>query len=224
MTKESEHLLSQVKEIYSKQVSETGLGIYSDPDWNRILQAFNFADGKSILDVGIGNGSLVNMLKKSNRFDRVTGVDISKHSKLILLDDIEFKIMNILDLEFKDKEFDTIICMEVLEHLEINDFYTGLSELRRVAKDNLIITVPFREKEPVWWHDKPGGHRQSFGLRKLNSIFPLGNGKLIEKSGDDNWIMITEGSEALNHYRKNTVLSQKSKLKSNFFTRFFKKG
>ena len=32
MTKESEHLLSQVKEIYSKQVSETGLGIYSDPD------------------------------------------------------------------------------------------------------------------------------------------------------------------------------------------------
>ena len=30
MIKESEHLLSQVKEIYSKQVSETGLGIYSD--------------------------------------------------------------------------------------------------------------------------------------------------------------------------------------------------
>ena len=206
MTSESENLLLEIKNIYSKQISETGLGIYSVPDWNRILQAFNIVEGKSILDVGIGNGALVNMLKKSNKFNRITGVDINKHSKLVLLDGIEFKIMNILDLEFKDKEFDTIVCMEVLEHLEINDFYTGLSELRRVAKNQLILTVPFREKEPVWWHDKPGGHRQSFGLRKLNSMFPFGNGKLIEKPGGANWIMVIEERQALDYYRTSSLI------------------
>ena len=68
MTSESENLLLEIKNIYSKQISETGLGIYSVPDWNRILQAFNIVEGKSILDVGIGNGALVNMLKKSNKF------------------------------------------------------------------------------------------------------------------------------------------------------------
>ena len=68
MTVDSQDLLLEIKKIYSKQISETGLGIYSDPDWNRILQAFDTVKGQSVLDVGIGNGALVNMLKKSINF------------------------------------------------------------------------------------------------------------------------------------------------------------
>jgi len=199
-------LLTDVKEIYSKQISESGLGIYSDPDWNRILKAFNYVDGSTVLDVGIGNGALVNMLHQSNNFDRVVGIDIKRNNFLELLDGIEFNIMNILDLKFSDNEFDTVICMEVLEHLEIKDFYTGLSELRRVAKDFLIVTVPYEEKEPVWWHDKLGGHRQSFNLKKLNAIFPFGNGQIIDRPGGTNWIMIIEERQALDHYRTSSLI------------------
>lgn len=206
MTRESENLLLEIKDIYSKQISETGLGIYSNPDWNRILQAFDLADGQSVLDVGIGNGALVNMLMKSDNFNRIVGIDIKQNDFLELLDNIDFKIMNVLDLSFQDNEFDTVICMEVLEHLEIKDFYTGLSELRRVAKDKLVVTVPFREKEPVWWHDKPGGHRQSFSLKKLNTIFPFGKGTLIERPGGAHWIMIIEDKKALSYYEHFSLL------------------
>ena len=206
MTVDSQDLLLEIKKIYSKQISETGLGIYSDPDWNRILQAFDTVKGQSVLDVGIGNGALVNMLKKSNNFDRVVGIDIKENAFLELLDEIDFKTMNVLDLKFQDNEFDTVVCMEVLEHLEIKDFYTGLSELRRVAKNQLVLTVPFREKEPVWWHDKPGGHRQSFSLRKLNAIFPFGKAHLIDRPGGVHWIMILEDRRALEHYQGFSLL------------------
>jgi ubiquinone/menaquinone biosynthesis C-methylase UbiE len=206
MTPNPQELLTEVKEIYSKQTSESGLGIYSDPDWNRILKAFNYVDGSTVLDVGIGNGALVNMLHKSNNFNRVVGIDIKRNNFQELLDGIDFNIMNVLDLKFSDNEFDTVICMEVLEHLEIKDFYTGLSELRRVAKDLLIVTVPYEEKEPVWWYDRPGGHRQSFNLKKLNAIFPLGKGQIIDRPGGTNWIMIIEERQSLDYYRTSSLI------------------
>lgn len=54
---------------------------------------------------------------------------------------------SITDLNFKDFSFNTVICTEVLEHLETEQIKIGLKEIYRVLnrKGCLIITVPYNE-------------------------------------------------------------------------------
>ena len=52
---------------------------------------------------------------------------------------------SIYHIPFDDDAFDTVLCSEVLEHLEDPD--AGLRELLRVARQRVIVTVP---REPMW--------------------------------------------------------------------------
>src|SRR5437870_4278127 len=46
-------------------------------------------------------------------------------------------------LPFADKEFDLVTATEVLEHIPLPDFGKALAEIARVAKDAIIVSVPF---------------------------------------------------------------------------------
>ena len=74
---------------------------------------------------------------------------------------------SVYELPFNDNEFDTVLCLSVLEHLE--DPAKALLEIRRVLKleGKIIISVPFMF--PI--HDAPGDYWRftKFGLRKLFS-------------------------------------------------------
>ena len=52
---------------------------------------------------------------------------------------VTFEVANIYEMPYEDKEFDLIVCSEVLEHL--NNPKAALTELNRVGK-SLLITVP----------------------------------------------------------------------------------
>lgn len=54
-------------------------------------------------------------------------------------------VESVYELKRKDKEFDCLIMLEVLEHLENVD--KALKEIFRVAKKRVIISVP---DEPIW--------------------------------------------------------------------------
>lgn len=106
-------------------------------------------DGKTLLDIGCQDLSIYNHLK--NRYD-ITLADLFPNHKLIKKEDIQ-------DLSFKNKSFDIVLCQEVLEHVE--DPIKAISELKRITKKQLIISVPnepfftfFRfmvwEKEHLW--------------------------------------------------------------------------
>ena len=41
-----------------------------------------------------------------------------------------------------DKKFDITVCFEVLEHIEFTDVSNAISELRKVTKNYVIISVP----------------------------------------------------------------------------------
>lgn len=179
-------------ELFLRKFPNSGIGTYSNYDWQRLFIAYELVSGKSVLDVGIGNGAFSNILTKSQRFERVVGIDVRKNSKLVIPEEeYEFYEMSVVNLNFSDNEFDTVVAMEVLEHLEVSDFPLALDELRRVAKNRLVTTVPFKEPEPVWWHDKPGGHRQSFDEEKLRQLFPNASGTIVDRGGID-WIMMVE--------------------------------
>jgi 2-polyprenyl-3-methyl-5-hydroxy-6-metoxy-1,4-benzoquinol methylase len=56
-----------------------------------------------------------------------------------------FQVRSIYDLDAARDGADLVVCCEVLEHLERPD--EGLRALRRVAKADLIVSVP---REPIW--------------------------------------------------------------------------
>ena len=97
----------------------------------------------TILDVGCGEGfSLVNL--RRNKIGKIyEGVDYSHDAIRLgkkLYPKLNIKLGNIYELPYKNNAFDLIICTEVLEHLEKP--HKALSEIKRVAKKNIILSVP----------------------------------------------------------------------------------
>ena len=101
--------------------------------------------GSSVLEVGCGRGFLAQKICDTAEGDtlEVTATDIVLSDRLKAMSDrIKFLKVEISDLPFAEKEFDTVVCTHVLEH--VIDFKKSISELRRVARKRLIIVVPMQ--------------------------------------------------------------------------------
>lgn len=83
--------------------------------------------GGSILDVGGGNGALLHRLKKRYRGRKVTAIDLVPRSNGVRKGDCT-------NLDFDDARFDTIFCMDVIEHLSDEDLDDCLNEANRVLR------------------------------------------------------------------------------------------
>lgn len=88
---------------------------------------------KSVLEIGVGNKTVSDYLKKLD-ID-VKTCDFDKN----LQPDI---IAEVAQLPLKDKSFDLVLCAEVLEHMPFSDFSKALKEIRRVTKKWVVITLP----------------------------------------------------------------------------------
>ena len=89
---------------------------------------------KTILEVGIGNKTVCNYLKQF-------GFDITTCDFDLNLDpDV---VADIRNLSFEDNKFDVVLACEILEHIPFKDVPIALSELKRVSKKILIISIPY---------------------------------------------------------------------------------
>lgn len=181
--------IAATRKFYAERHGETpASGIYSRHDWARVSYVFDMlARGRRVLDVGVGSGQLINALATSRMHSGVVGVDITTHSKFIRQTDaFEMKRMNVADLKFEDDSFDTVICMEVLEHINRSTFLAGLRELRRVCRTQLIMTVPFEEPEPL-----PRYHKQRFDRAEILGLWPSATRRLLQRPGVS-WALMEE--------------------------------
>lgn len=87
--------------------------------------------GKSVLDVGADAMYLKPSIVKGGG----NYVGMGYGSGI----DIEANLEN-LPYPFKDKQFDTVLCLDVLEHLE--NVHSVFDELCRVASKNIVIALP----------------------------------------------------------------------------------
>jgi len=107
----------------------------------RILASIS---GESVCDIGCGTGALLSRIKSTHpQLKRLAGVDFVIDDAA-RLSGIEYVAAKVETLPFADKEFDTVICTHVIEH--ILDYRQAIAELRRIAKRRVIIVVP-RERE-----------------------------------------------------------------------------
>lgn len=161
----------QFEEAYTKQFGfRSGSGLYKNTDWRRLEFATRLipSDCKSILEIGVGPGAVLNYHALSGRFDRVTGIDKQRYSKFVeLVPDLDYQMMDIGKMSFPDNCFDTVFCMEVLEHLDSTTLEAGLSSLRRITRKKLVMTVTFDEPLPL-----PSYHLQHFNEQRIRATFP----------------------------------------------------
>lgn len=97
----------------------------------------------SLLDAGCGEGFISDCIYNNTKIKKITGIDINKASLDFASDmnkKIKYKKDDIYKLSFKDNEFDIVITLEVLEHLD--NPTKALKEIIRVSKNKIIISVP----------------------------------------------------------------------------------
>lgn len=130
--------------------------------------------GSTVLDVGCGIGSYVGRLQRGYR--ECVGVDVDeavvRGGRRL---GRNLRPMSADALEFPDATFDTVLMIETLEHLSNPE--AAIAEARRVAKTNLIVTVPDASAIPllsarlvVPWHMLESSHVNFFTPAILRQV------------------------------------------------------
>lgn len=130
---------------------------------------------ETALDVGAKDGYISALL--TDLYPSVTALDLERpriaHDRVVCVKG------DVTHLDFPDDSFDTVLCAEVLEHIDSRSLVKACSELARVARRHVVIGVPYRqelradrmtcascgERNPPW------GHVNSFDENRLIGLF-----------------------------------------------------
>jgi SAM-dependent methyltransferase len=127
--------------------------------------------GDSVLEIGPYDGYYSRIL--ATRFNRVVTLDLEKR-QIPGVDNVQGDVR---DLKFANKSFDVVVAAEVLEH--VPGVEKAASEIARVARQHVVIGVPYRQDIRVGritcgacGHiSPPWGHVNSFDEHRLTRLF-----------------------------------------------------
>lgn len=146
--------------------------------------------GKKVLDAGCATGEYVFFLLQRG-YDAF-GIDLLPSKAWAGPDQERFTVGDVCHLPYPDGEFDSVLLMEVLEHVPNAD--SVLQEIHRVSRKNLILSVPDTQLDPLFteaglafhhWIDRSHVQfydqnelqvlleRNGFMLRRLEKINPI---------------------------------------------------
>lgn len=100
-------------------------------------------EGGSILDIGCGDGLLLEELLKVDKARNVIGLDISDKAieRARTQRGLDCRLFDITQkLPFENDQFDAVLLMDVLEHVFMPE--AVLNEAVRVSRKNIYISVP----------------------------------------------------------------------------------
>lgn len=139
-------------------------------------------DFGNVLDVGCGNGYLLNRVAEINPNLELFGLDIMQDPNL---KNVTFTKGDISKVSFADNHFDTVICTHTLEH--IIDVQKAFDELIRITKRKLIIVVPCQR----YFYYSVDGHMQFFN-KEAELLRYLPFKKFTLKKLHMDWVYIGE--------------------------------
>ncbi len=147
--------------------------------WHQINEVLKL-NPKSTLIVGKGDGIVGEILKKY--ISEVKTLDLEKGLSPDIIGSVE-------NIPLQNNSFDLILCAEVLEHLLFEKFEKSLSELKRITKKCVILSlphfgppiklsfkIPFLKEVKIAFkipylikHKTNGGHYWEIGKRRYQS-------------------------------------------------------
>ncbi|MCP4214840.1 MAG: 3' terminal RNA ribose 2'-O-methyltransferase Hen1 [bacterium] len=131
-----------------------------------VLTALKESGAEKVLDLGCGEGKLLELLYEEKQFKKIIGMDVSTRSLETAYRKLRFKYLTEHQREriqllhgslmYRDKRlegFDAAAVVEVIEHLDA----PRLEALERVVfeccgLDTIIITTPNKEYNAIWEH------------------------------------------------------------------------
>lgn len=133
---------------------------------DKVIEVLSELRGQRILDVGCGAGIYGYLMRNKwqdtypgrSQFADFANRDVT-NDEPVLLAGCDLQTENIrrchyhriydylclssaANLPFPENYVDTLICIEVLEHLTKEDVYTAIGMFKKIAKKRIIITVP----------------------------------------------------------------------------------
>jgi len=174
---ERDEIYRTVREMYAMRDKARKKPSYSVDDWERTRLVFELLEGAtSVVDIGIGQAQLTNLLARCTDVERLYGYDFRDYATRIdppPTRNYQFKVWDITkELDERPEAVDIVVAMEVLEHIDVKSVPDVFARLRSMSSAGaMLITVPYQEKEPLYHHDRKHGHKQSFDDAKLERIF-----------------------------------------------------
>ena len=187
---------------------------YPNEYWNDLLAWTAkkiFACPASIVDVGCGNGNLIDCITKTYPGATIFGVDLSEESfgparqRFDGCNNVRFKVGSFDRLPFDDNSVDLVTCTEVLEHTFPETFTSAFTEVRRVLKKNgyFLASVPFDEKIVFVCCPACG----SFFTPYQHMIFEISH-KDIQRLASENGLEVVDFYESLDRSRPKSRLKR----------------
>ncbi len=100
--------------------------------WHQ-LQLVQSTQPSRVIEVGVGSGVVARELRASGV--EIVTVDIAED----LHPDV---VGSITEIPFENETFDTVLAAEILEHIQYDDVLKALSELARVSRGAVVISIP----------------------------------------------------------------------------------
>lgn len=206
------NLLEEIKNSYNKISDNFNITRkYSWEEFNEFKKYFSKIKNKKIkiLDIGCGNGRLINFLDELNLNYEYFGIDNSveqiKNAKKNFINkkNINFLEADILNIPFNNNEFDFIFCIAIFHHLpSIENKNNALRETRRVLKNGglifmtnwnlfqkkyLVNTLRHFKHNFIPWKNNNGEvlanrYYYAFTKKELENIFEKNNFEILENN------------------------------------------
>lgn len=171
-----------------------GAGTGSVATFARIYDhALSLVRGTSVLDVGSCFGFLPLLAAERYPGLKVIGTDLVPAAAALAGrisraggGRARFAAADLLKLPASDESADTVLAVHVLEHLPAGTTARALAQLRRVARQRVIIAVPLEQvPDPVF------GHLQAFDLPRLVRMGAQAPGWRYSVHGaDGGWLVL----------------------------------
>jgi SAM-dependent methyltransferase len=145
----------------------------------RFRFVFRHLRAGSVLDVGVYYGDFLKLAREGGH--DIFGTEVNSQrvgyaNGLIGEEVVSLGFRNGSLSHFQNHSVDNVVCMEVIEHVADHEF--ALSELCRVARKRVIVTVPYKEtiREHICIHCCKStpycGHLHSYDVDVSRSIVP----------------------------------------------------
>jgi len=141
--------------------------------YRAVMETLRQLGGKKVLDLGCGDGRLIELRLKYIRFPKIIGMDVSYRSlqrakARLYMDEMSPKMKARIDfihgsLLYRDERLkgsDIAVILEVIEHIDPDRLIDLEKVVFKFARPvNVILTTPNREYNPVYGLENPSEYR-----------------------------------------------------------------